>query len=277
MNKISFTKMVASGNDFVVIDNRAGMIEVTPGLVRKICQRKLGVGADGVLIVERSKVANFKMRIINSDGTEAEMCGNGGRCIAKFAQVKEIAKNEMKFETLAGIIEAQVTDNRARVRLTNPINLILSKKVQLKDTKVTVHCLNTGVPHAVLITEEIEKAGVVELGRQIRWHSDFAPAGTNVNFIQPLDNQTIKIRTYERGVEDETLACGTGSAASACLASILGLVKPPVKMITKSEEILEIDFEMMGENITNLYLTGDVQMVYEGIMYNEKGNLSEMA
>lgn len=258
--------MVASGNDFVVIDNRDEMIDVTPGWVRKICQRKLGVGADGVLIVERSKVANFKMRIINSDGTEAEMCGNGSRCVAKFAQDKEIAGSEMKFETLAGIIEAKVNDDRVRVKLTNPINLMLNKKIQLQNYEITVQCLNTGVPHTVLITKDIENIEVVELGRQIRWHPNFSPAGTNVNFIQPLDNQTIKIRTYERGVENETLACGTGSAASACLAAILGLVQPPVKMITKSGEILEIDFKIMGENITNLYLTGDVQVVYEGIM-----------
>jgi len=266
MNKIYFTKMVASGNDFVVIDNRDEKIEVTPNLVRKICQRKLGVGADGILIVERSKIANFKMRIINSDGSEAEMCGNGGRCIAKFAQVKKIANSKMKFETLAGIIEAKIINQRVKVKLTNPINLELNKKLQLKDAEVTVHCLNTGVPHAVLITTGIEKVDVVKLGRQIRWHEVFAPAGTNVNFIQPVDNYTIKIRTYERGVEDETLACGTGSAAAACIASILGLIKTPVKMITKSEEVLEIDFDKTEGDITNLYLTGDVQIVYEGMI-----------
>lgn len=164
MNKICFTKMVASGNDFVVIDNREKMIEVTPGLVRRICQRKLGIGADGVLIVERSKLANFKMRIINSDGTEAEMCGNGSRCVAKFVRLKKIANSEMRFETHAGIIEAKVTDHRASVKLTNPINLILNKKIQLKDNELTLHCLNTGVPHAVLILKQIEKIEVVELG-----------------------------------------------------------------------------------------------------------------
>jgi len=266
MEKIYFTKIVASGNDFIVIDNRDGMIDITPGFVRKICERKLGIGADGVLIVERSKVANFKMRIINSDGTEAEMCGNGGRCIAKFAQVKKIANSQMKFETLAGIIEAKIINNRAKVRLTNPKNLILNKKLQLKDNEITIHCLNTGVPHAVLITEDIENAKIVELGRQIRWHQTFTPVGTNVNFIQVVDNQTIKIRTYERGVEDETLACGTGSAAAACIAAIFGLVKPPAKVITKSKEILEIDFDKVEENITDLYLTGDVQIVYEGVI-----------
>ncbi len=266
MDKIYFTKMVASGNDFVVIDNRDGTIDVSPGWVRKTCARKLGIGADGILIVEQSKVANFKMRIINSDGSEAEMCGNGARCVAKFAQDKEIAGSSMKFETLAGIIDAEVTNQRVKVKLTDPINLTLNKKVQLKDTEVTLHCLNTGVPHAILITEKIENAPIVDWGREIRWHQDFAPAGTNVNFIQVVDSQTIKIRTYERGVEDETLACGTGSSASACLAAILGLANPPVKMITRGDEILEIDFDRAGENITNLYLTGDVRIVYEGIM-----------
>ncbi|MEW6620837.1 MAG: diaminopimelate epimerase [bacterium] len=270
MVEICFTKMVASGNDFIVIDNRDGVIDVTPGLVRKICQRKFGIGANGVLIVERSKLADFRMRIINSDGSEAEMCGNGGRCIARFAQIKEIAKNKMKFETLAGIILAEVTNNRVKVKLTDPLNLFLNKKIRIKDKELTVHCLNTGVPHAVLILDEIEKVEVVESGKQIRWHQDFAPAGTNVNFIQVIDNQTIKIRTYERGVEDETLACGTGSAASACISSILELAKPPVKMITKSGEILEIDFEKDKEVITNLYLTGDVQIVYEGVIMEVK-------
>jgi len=270
MEEINFTKMVASGNDFVVIDNRDGMIDVTPGLVRRICQRKLGIGADGVLILELSKIANFKMRIINSDGTEAEMCGNGGRCIAKFAQLKEIAGNQMKFETLAGIIEANIINHsRVKVKLTNPTDLLLNKKIQLQNREITVQCLNTGVPHTVLISKEIEDVDVMELGRQVRWHQDFAPAGTNVDFIQLIDTNTIKIRTYERGVEDETLACGTGSAASACLASILGLATPPVKVITKSGEILDIDFKMKGDNITNLYLTGDVQVVYEGVIANE--------
>ncbi|MFH1562973.1 MAG: diaminopimelate epimerase [Nitrospirota bacterium] len=269
MDKIHFTKMVAGGNDFVVLDNRDGMIEVTAGWVRKICQRKLGIGADGMLIVERSKVADFKMRIINSDGSEAEMCGNGARCVAKFAQDKEIAGSLMKFETLSGIIDAMVTVQRVKVKLTDPINLTLNKKVQLKDTEITLHCLNTGVPHAVLITEKIENAPVVDWGREIRWHQDFASAGTNVDFIQIIDTQTIKIRTYERGVEDETLACGTGSAASACIAAMLELTNPLVKMITIGGEILEIDFDRAGENITNLYLTGDVQVVYEGVMANE--------
>lgn len=270
MEKIHFTKMVASGNDFIVIDNRAGMIEVTPSWVRRICQRKLGVGADGVVVVELSKVASFKMRIINSDGTEAEMCGNGSRCIAKFAQITKIANSEMKFETLAGIIDAKILNHRVKIRLTDPINLILNKKIQLKNNNITVHCLNTGVPHAVVIVKEIEEVKVVKLGKQIRCHPAFAPRGTNVNFIQPIDNQTIKIRTYERGVEDETLACGTGSAASACIAAILDLVRPPVKMITKSKQILEIDFDKTEDNITNLYLTGDVEIVYEGVMYSKK-------
>jgi len=261
--------MVASGNDFVIIDNRDGIINVTSEWMRKVCQRKLGIGADGVLIVECSKVANFKMRIFNSDASEAEMCGNGGRCIAKFAQEKGIVGSEMKFETLAGIIEAQVINHRVKIKLTEPINLLLNKKVQLQHREILVQCLNTGVPHTVIITKEIENVDVVELGRQIRWHQDFVPAGTNVDFIQPLDNQTIKIRTYERGVEEETLACGTGSAAAACLASILGLTRPPVKMITKSGEILDIDFNMKETNITNLYLTGDVEVVYEGVITQE--------
>lgn len=266
MDKISFAKMVASGNDFIVVDNRDGMIDITPGWVRKVCHRKFGVGADGMLIVELSKVSDFKMRIINSDGSEAEMCGNGGRCVAKFAQIKEIAGSEMKFETHAGIIEAKIINHRVKIKLTNPINLLLNKKVRLQHKEINVHCLNTGVPHTVLMTDEIENVDVTGLGRQIRWHRDFAPAGTNVNFIQIIDNQTINIRTYERGVEDETLACGTGSAASACIAAILGLTKPSVKMLTKSGEILEIDFDKVEENITNLYLTGDVQIVYEGVI-----------
>lgn len=259
-----FTKMCANGNDFVVIDNRNLMIDLTPEQVKNICQRKLGIGADGMLIIEKSKIADFKMRVINSDGTEAEMCGNGARCAAKFAFDKKISNNLMRFETLAGIIDAEIQKHRVKVKLTDPINLVLNKRVKLPDKEIIVHYLNTGVPHIVVIVEDVEKIDVINFGRHLRWHEAFAPAGTNVNFIQLVDNQTIKIRTYERGVEDETLACGTCSSASACIASLLGLVGSPVKILTKGGEILEINFDKRGSIITNLYLTGNVQVVFEG-------------
>lgn len=264
MKKLAFIKMVASGNDFVVIDNRDRIIDPTPAWVRRICERRLGVGADGVLIIEPSKIADFKMRIVNADGSEAEMCGNGARCAAKFARMKKIADSQMCFETIAGVIIAKVIRSQVKVKLTDPIDLILNKELTVDDHQLTVHCLNTGVPHTVLIVEDIEEVKVRELGHQIRWHPAFAPAGSNVNFIQIIDEQSIKIRTYERGVEDETLACGTGSAASACLACLLGLVKPPVKMLTRGGEVLEIGFDKIAGRILHLYLSGRVQVVYWG-------------
>ncbi|HET6371116.1 MAG TPA: diaminopimelate epimerase, partial [Nitrospiria bacterium] len=186
MRKISFWKMSGSGNDFVLIDNRSGSIphEGIAPFIRKVCARGLSVGADGLILIETSKNADFAWRYYNADGGEAEMCGNGSRCAARFAHLNGIvSRPEMRFETLAGIIEAEVKGDRARVKLTDPCDLRLDLNVQLEGKEYVGHFLNTGVPHLVIPVDDVDKIDVFALGRAGRNHALFAPKGTNVNFV----------------------------------------------------------------------------------------------
>lgn len=256
--------MNGSGNDFIVMDNGDGNIPTDPAWVQAVCRRKFGVGADGLLLAEPSEWADLKMRIINADGSEAEMCGNGARCMAYFAHSTGMAKSDMLLETLAGPVRAEVKNGRVKVKLTEPADITLSKEINLEGRgQERVAYLNTGVPHTVLVTRDVGRAEVVELGRRIRYHPAFQPQGTNVDFIE-IESDHIKIRTYERGVEDETLSCGTGSVAGAIVAYLLGFLKPPVAVETRSGEVLTVYFEAEGSWIKEVYLEGDVQMVYRG-------------
>jgi len=267
---IKFTKMSASGNDFIVIDNRENQISDVSSqmseFVRETCQRKLGVGADGMLLIEESPKADFKMRVFNPDGGEVEMCGNGARCIALWAKSKyKIQNTKCKIETRAGILEAEVvSDDRVKIKMTDPGDPRLNFRLLIDGKEYKVHSINTGVPHIVLFAEDLEKAKVKEIGAKIRYHKEFAPEGTNVNFIRVRDGNSLDIRTYERGVEDETLACGTGAAASAIISHLLGKTKSPTRMHTKSGSILTIYFDSSDSKITNLYLEGDAEIVYQG-------------
>ncbi|MDI6785520.1 MAG: diaminopimelate epimerase [bacterium] len=268
MKELSFLKIEGSGNDFILFDNREDILKITPAWIQKICARRTGIGADGIIVIENSKKADFKMRIINSDGSEAEMCGNGARCAAKFATLLSIAKHKMIFETIAGLINAEVFNQEVKVNLPDPINLELSKTIVLDRKPKTVHHINTGVPHTVLICEDIVSIDVETLGRKIRYHQDFAPQGTNVNFVKITDKESISIRTYERGVESETLSCGTGSVASACICYLLKKVYPPVKVKTAGGEYLVVNFEEQNSQIINLSMKGPVSVIYEGKIIN---------
>lgn len=252
--------MNSSGNDFILIDNRGRVFAPSPSVVKKICARRTGVGADGILLLEKSAGQDFKMRIINADGSEAEMCGNGAGCIAKFAYSLGICKEETIFETLAGPIWAQIKEDQVKLKMRDPFDLNLRQDLDGGE----IHFVNTGVPHTVIIGDDIEKIDVVNLGRQIRHHPRFQPAGTNVNFIRVLDKGSIKIRTYERGVEDETLACGTGSVAGAIISSLLGFTQSPIFVKTRSGEIKTVYFDLVGQEIKDVYLEGKVNFVYEG-------------
>jgi diaminopimelate epimerase len=257
-----FAKMVASGNDFIIIDNRSNFYRLE--WTSLLCDRKHGIGADGVLLLENSRIAHLKMRIINSDGTEVQMCGNGARCIAKYSNLIDIAGVEVRIETLAGLIYAFVNKDNVKVQLTNPKDIQINQKLNVDDKQIEYHFINTGVPHVVIIEDDLEKIDVAVLGRKIRYHSNFQPSGTNVNFIKIIDSKTIKIRTYERGVEEETLSCGTGSAAGACISYLLNLTKPPITVLTKGQEELIIYFENNLGRITSLFLEGKVKFVFEG-------------
>ncbi|WP_448382474.1 diaminopimelate epimerase [Desulfosoma sp.] len=275
MKRIPFFKMTGSGNDFLVIDNRFGIVppDGCRDLVRAACRRKLSAGADGVIFVENDPECDFAWRFFNADGSEAEMCGNGARCAARFARLLGIAPNDaLTFRTLAGKIRAVVDGIRVRVQMTPPHGYEPDIHVDAAERSLRVHFINTGVPHAVVFVdspETLSRFDVFAVGRALRYHARFAPAGTNANFVAVLDPFRLKIRTYERGVEDETLACGTGSIAAALVAAAQGLVRPPVGVETQSGETLIIHFRQDAEGFHDVFLEGDARVVYEGVLWDE--------
>ncbi len=259
-----FYKMVATGNDFVAVDNRKKVIADAPSFARKVCDRHFGIGGDGLLLLENSGKADYKMRIINADGSEAEACGNGFRCISLLAHEKLGFSKKQCFESLAGMIDATVDADKVRVRLMDPEDLSGEEKIALNGRKLPYYFIRVGVPHVVMFVKTLAEFPVTEMGRTIRNHQNFAPAGTNVNFVEVKDSYTLLVDTYERGVEANTLACGTGSTASAIVSAVIGRVKPPVRVKTRGGEMLTINFEKKGEKIHNVYLEGKARLVFEG-------------
>jgi diaminopimelate epimerase len=269
--KIPFMKMSGSGNDFILIDHRESFLKEDrlKDFIRKVCQRRISVGADGLILIERSQKADFKWRFYNSDGSEAEMCGNGGRCAARFANLKGIAGPSLRFETLAGVLSAQVDGKRVKLEMTRPFGLKLDETIFVDGKRQIFSSINTGVPHAVLFVEDLEGVDIVPVGRAIRFHFNFAPSGTNVNFIRLEKESQLSIRTYERGVEDETLACGTGAVASALVAAFKGLVNSPVSIKTRGGEVLKVHFDIQAKQVKRVFFEGDVHIIYEAEMWEE--------
>jgi diaminopimelate epimerase len=267
MELLQFYKMSASGNDFIMIDNREKTVDrLFPDVrefVVKVCRRRLSVGADGLILIEKSATADFAWRFFNADGSEADMCGNGGRCAARFAYLNGIAGARLAFETLAGVMKAEVSDSQVKLQLTTPTDLKLDYAVALENNELFVSSVNTGVPHVILLTDDIDHAPVEELGRILRYHKAFSPQGTNVDFVKVLDKETVQLRTYERGVEGETLACGTGAVATAVVLRQKGLTGDTVKLWTRGGEALRVT---VGEEV---YLDGDARIVYIGRLWKE--------
>jgi diaminopimelate epimerase len=197
------------------------------------------------------------------------MCGNGARCAARFAFLNVIAGRQMAFETLAGIIHAEVDDPDVRIRMTDPRDVTPEVALDLQGTPVTVGSANTGVPHVVVMVEDIDAVDVVTTGRSIRHHRDFAPAGTNANFVAVADDGEIFIRTYERGVEDETLACGTGNVAAALILACRRGATSPVTLTTRSGSRLTVYFDRQGNRFDHVYLQGDARVIYCGQLWEE--------
>jgi diaminopimelate epimerase len=264
MKTITFYKMSGSGNDFIIIDNRSRIIDDLdlPNFIRAVCRRKMAVGADGLILIEPSDKADFRWQFFNSDGSRAEMCGNGARCAARLAVVNGIAKANLSFETDAGIVTGQVEGDRARVKMPDPMDLRLDYVIDLKNGPVTVSSINTGVPHVVIMRDTVAEVDVFNLGREIRNHKAFVPAGTNVNFICRQGQGQLAIRTYERGVEDETLACGTGSIAGALVTACKLDWNSPIDLTTRSGEVLRIHFNKNENVFDNVYLEGDARIIY---------------
>ncbi len=266
---VSFAKMSGTGNDFIVIDHRKVLVpvELQPEFVRKLCRRMFSVGADGVIFIEGSDKADFSWRFYNADGSVAEMCGNGARCAARFAFARGIAEKKMSFKTLAGIIEAEVLNDDGEISLlmTTPFDYRRALTAELDGESTDISFMNSGVPHAVIFKGEGRDIAVKKWGHEIRFHKQFAPAGTNVNFVQPLDDGGIRVRTYERGVEDETMACGTGAVASAIFAAEKGVCSSPVCVTTSGGEQLKIVFDLQDDGTAeNVYLQGPARIIYIG-------------
>ncbi len=273
MSIIHFTKMVGAGNDFIMIDNRDQQLKLTPELIRILCRKKYGIGADGVIALSLSSEHDFAMSIFNEDGSEAEMCGNGARCIMEFAKSLGIIKNAATFNTQAGVIKGEFCSEGVYVQLSEPHSLKMDIHLNIDDGRnVVVHSINTGVPHCVLFVDYFENYDVNGTGRYLRYHDQFKPKGTNVNFVQVQKNNQIIVRTYERGVEGETEACGTGSTASSIIAALAGHVTPPVIVHTRGGELI-VNFEIHGQKVTNVSLTGPVKTVYTGAYQTDQRSL----
>jgi len=262
---LPFTKMNGAGNDFVLVDNRDGNLSLCRETIARLCDRHRGIGADGLLVVEPAAgAADFRMRYYNSDGGEAEMCGNGARCFARFANRLDGPRQNVSFETQAGVISANFIGEQVCLAMSDPKDLSMNIELGLKPKTLVVHFVNTGVPHAVTVVDDIEESAVGTLGAAIRFHRHFAPKGTNANFIKPLDARTIAIRTYERGVEAETLACGTGVVASAIVFHELTDAASPVGVRVRGGDLLEVGFEKSGDVYRKVTLTGPADFVFDG-------------
>lgn len=257
--------MAGAGNDFVIIDHRDGRLRNVEELTRRICTRRLSVGADGLILVEPSTRADFKIRYFNADGSLGEFCGNGTRCAARFAFLNEIAPAEMTIETDSGIVTAQIHDDNAMISVPIPADFRRERSLRLADgSTLQGSSIVVGVPHFMtFVPEGLWSMDVVRPGRQVRHHRELQPEGANANFVTVVNRHAIEVRTYERGVEDETLACGSGVVSAAVVSALFGNVDPPVAVRTRSGATLTVDFEQRGDKIEEPRLTGDARLIYE--------------
>ncbi len=263
--QVPFAKYSGCGNDFIIIDNRAAFFPTThPALIAQLCQRRTGIGADGIILLENSTTADFRMRIFNADGSEAEMCGNGARCLMKFIQELGIPLAHCTLETKQDRIRLSVKQDLVSVEMPLPSDMRWNYEIPLEGKAWTLHSLNTGVPHAVLFVDDLEADHWMTLAPKFRYHHAFSPKGTNVNFARVEAPGMVRIRTYERGVENETLSCGTGAVATAIAASRLYALTPPIIVWPRSNDSLQIDFEWKGETVKNVTMTGPAIQIFRG-------------
>lgn len=265
--KIPFWKMHGAGNDFILVDDRALMFPASDhSWLAAIGARRTGVGCEGIILIQPSDQAHFTMRFFNPDGSEVDMCGNGARCIARLAHELGVAPDHMKFETGAGMIEARMVDERVQLAMTTPREWRLDRVLDLNGVKRTYGFVNSGVPHVVMPVEDLDAEDVAKNGAAIRYHKDFAPKGTNANFIKVTGPSSLRIRTYERGVEAETLACGTGMVAAALIAGKMGWVKPPVQVTCASNDVIVINYELTADGAQKVTMLGPAEHVFQGML-----------
>jgi diaminopimelate epimerase len=258
MDPIPFYKMSGAGNDFIIIDNRQQIVANTnlTDFISRVCRRKMSAGADGLILIESSEKCDFRWRFFNSDGSKAEMCGNGARCAARFAHMNGIAGTTLVFETDVGVIHAQLSKDRVKVKIPDASDLKLAYPLELSHCSLAISSINTGVPHVVVMVEQIDNIDV--------FHQAFAPAGTNANFVYRSKSNEIIVRTYERGVEDETLACGTGAIASAIISACQLDMNSPIDVKTRSGAYLTIHFSETDGQFSEIYMEGDARIIYTG-------------
>lgn len=264
---IAFTKMHGSGNDFIVIDHRDGGIADIAAFARLVCRRRIGVGADGLVLIESDQDTHFSWRYINADGSDGDMCGNGAMCGARFAVEHGIAPTDCAFATASGVVHAEVDLDSGRVSLAMPDAQVRDRAMRLDavEPDLSWSRIDVGVPHVVAFIEDADAVPDLERwGRSIRHHPALAPEGANVNIVHRIDDRAIRMRTYERGVEAETLACGTGAIASAIAASIHLSVEQPVSVITSSGMPLTVTWDPEADLAANIRLTGISRVVAEG-------------
>lgn len=268
--KFEFSKYSGCGNDFIIIDNRSQFFPLNqPHLIQKLCVRRTGIGADGVILLEESEHSDFRMRIFNADGFEAEMCGNGLRCLMKFIHEKGFPTQECTIETFHRPLTVSMHQGLVTIKMGDPFDLAWNIPLEIEGQPYLVHHINTGVPHLILFTDNAEVFPLKKLGPQFRYHPQFAPQGANFNVVHLKPNGELENRTYERGVEDETLACGTGCVAVAIAAVKIYGLAAPIKVRTLSKELLEIHFTEQNGKIQNLTMSGSASKVFSGVMRME--------
>jgi diaminopimelate epimerase len=263
---LTFTKMNGAGNDFVMFDNRSGGFALAGEHIARLCDRHRGIGADGLIAAESTAAegVHLRMRYFNADGGEAEMCGNGARCFARFGARLLGLSDSIVFETLAGTLTARLHGDRVQLAMSTPHSAALGTSLSAAGEELLVHFLNTGVPHAVVFREDLAATDVRRLGAALRYHTHFAPRGTNANFAAILPDGSLQLRTYERGVEDETLACGTGVVASALLHHLLHNAPSPVSVTVRGGDTLSVGFVRGADTFENVTLTGPADFVFDG-------------
>jgi len=263
--QIPFWKMHGAANDFIVVDDRRLTFPVQDqAWLADVMQRRLGVGSEGILLIQPSAKANFRMRFFNPDGGEVDMCGNGARCIARLASEIGAAPPSLSMETPAGIVCADVEGDHVRLLMTEPKDWRLNGTLVIDGEQLPYHYVVCGVPHVMMVVRNLTAFDVDRIGELIRYDKAFQPKGTNANFIQVTGPDSLRVRTYERGVEGETLACGTGITACGLLAGKLGLVRAPVKVTPLSGDVLEVNYTATADSATDVTLYGPAVHVFRG-------------
>lgn len=256
--KIKFYKYQGTGNDFVMIDNRdLHFPKEDVSFINQLCDRKFGIGADGLILLENDENADFRMVYYNADGNQSTMCGNGGRCIVKFAYDLGIIEQKTTFYAIDGKHYAEIIDDKISLQMIDVVDIKVIDNESI--------FLNTGSPHHIQLVQDIDTMDVYTLGKKIRYSSLYQPNGTNVNFVRKIGNNNFKIRTYERGVEEETLSCGTGATAVAIGMHYLGMADDECVNIGVQGGELTVRFNKINDSYLEVFLQGPATFVFKGI------------